>query len=161
MKGETMAKYTRDEIEAAFERFQAAAVIGGSTGDWTEWSECFTEDARYYEHHYGHYEGRPAILEWITTTMSEPVNRDMVAFPIDWYVIDEARGWIICAVWNQMADPGDGSVHREINWTKLHYAGDGQFDYEEDIYNPSEFAAMIKGWFAAKKRVSGSENPAE
>ena len=92
-----MANFTRDEIEAAFEQFQAAAVIGGSTGDWTEWSMCFTEDARYYEHHYGQYEGRAAILEWITTTMAEPLNRDMVAFPIDWYVIDEARGWVICA----------------------------------------------------------------
>ena len=65
-------------------------------------------------------------------------------------MIDEARGWVLCAIWNQMADPGDGSVHREINWTKLHYAGDGKFSYEEDIYNPSEFAAMIKGWLATK-----------
>jgi hypothetical protein len=146
--------YTREEIEDAFTHFQAAAEESVAHGDWTRWAECFTEDAKYYEHHYGRFEGRAAILEWISTTMAEPINRDMVAFPVDWYVIDEARGWVLCAIWNQMADPGDGSVHREINWTKLHYAGDGKFDYEEDMYNPTEFAAMIKGWLAAKKRLA-------
>jgi len=27
------------------------------------------------------------------------------------------------------------------------------FSYEEDIYNPVEFGAMIKGWLGAKKRI--------
>jgi len=150
-----MASYTRAEIDAAFKKFGAAAEHACATGDWTAWADCFTEDARYYEHHYGQFEGRAQILEWITTTMSEPVNRDMVDFPADWYVIDEERGWVICAIWNVMADPGDGSVHREINWTKLHYAGDSRFSYEEDIYNPIEFGAMIKGWLAARERATG------
>ena len=44
-----------------------------------------------------------------------------------------------------MADPGDGSVHREFNWTKLHYAGDGKFYYEEDMYNPVEFGDDDQG----------------
>jgi len=148
--------YTRQEIEGAFAEFQAAAVEACATGDWTRWSDCFTEDAHYYEHHYGHFEGRARIRDWITATMAEPVNRDMVSFPIDWYVVDEERGWIICAVWNVMADPGDGSVHREVNWTKLHYAGDGRFDYEEDLYNPLEFGTMITGWLEAKQRSSGA-----
>ena len=146
--------FTRQEIEDAFTRFQEAAVVACETGDWTQWSECFTEDARYVEHHYGSFEGRAQILQWISTTMAEPINRDMVAFPIDWHVVDEERGWVICAVWNVMADPGDGSVHREINWTKLHYAGDGRFDLEEDIYNPLEFGTMIEGWLKAKKRCA-------
>ena len=75
----------------------------------------------------------------------------MSSFPIDWYVIDEERGWIMCQVANVMDDPGDGSDHREYNWTILHYAGDGQFSYEEDMYNPIEFGEMIKGWLEAKK----------
>lgn len=149
-----MTTYSREEIEAAFARFQAAAQHACATGDWTQWADCFTEDARYHEHHYGHLEGRAQILDWISRTMAEPINRDMVDFPAEWVVIDGDRGWVICAIWNVMADPGDGSVHREINWTKLHYAGDGRFDYEEDIYNPTEFATMIKGWLAAKQRTS-------
>lgn len=149
-----MTTYSREEIEGAFARFQAAAQHACATGDWTQWADCFTEDARYHEHHYGHLEGRAQILDWISRTMAEPINRDMVDFPAEWVVIDEDRGWVICAIWNVMADPGDGSVHREINWTKLHYAGDGRFDYEEDIYNPAEFATMIKGWLAVRRRTS-------
>jgi SnoaL-like protein len=144
--------FTRDEIERAFQTFQDAAERSAKSGDWREWSECFTEDADYYEHHYGRMKGREAIYQWIQSTMSEPINRDMRNFPIDWYVIDEDRGWVICSVWNEMDDPGDGSLHREYNWTILHYAGDGKFSYEEDLYNPNEFGAMIKGWLDAKKR---------
>jgi hypothetical protein len=151
-----MGTYTRDEIEAAFTKFQEAAARCGASGDWQEWSECFTEDAEYYEHHYGRMEGRPAILAWINSTMNEPINADMSSFPIDWHMIDEERGWIMCQVANVMDDPGDGSDHREYNWTLLHYAGNGQFSYEEDMYNPVEFGAMIKGWLAAKKAAAGS-----
>ena len=75
----------------------------------------------------------------------------MRSFPIDWYVIDEEKGWVLCSVRNVMDDPGDGVDHEEYNWTLLHYAGDGQFSYEEDMYNPAEFGEMIKGWLQAKK----------
>ena len=34
----------------------------------------------------------------------------------------------------------------------LHYAGDGLFSYEEDAYNPANFAPMIERWMAAAKR---------
>ena len=151
-----MSTFTRDEIDRAFEHYRAVAKEAGTANDWRAWADLFTADATYIEHHFGEMHGREAIFEWISTTMAEPINRDMIAFPVDWYVIDETRGWVLCAIWNQMADPGDGSVHREINWTKLHYAGDGKFSYEEDLYNPAEFAAMIKGWLAAKQRLAGS-----
>jgi hypothetical protein len=151
-----VGRFTRDEIEGAFQHFQDAADRSAKSGDWREWSECFTEDAEYYEHHYGRFKGRPAILDWIQQTMSEPVNRDMRSFPIDWYVIDEERAWVLCQVANVMDDPGDGSDHREYNWTLLQYAGDGRFDYEEDMYNPSEFGQMIKGWLEAKQAAGAA-----
>jgi hypothetical protein len=50
-----------------------------------------------------------------------------------------------------MDDPGDGSDHREYNWTLLEYAGNGQFSYEEDMYNPTEFGEMVSGWLKVKK----------
>jgi hypothetical protein len=62
---------------------------------------------------------------------------------------------VICSVSNVMDDPGDGTTHSESNWTKLHYAGDGLFSYEEDMYNPNEFADMVKGWLAAKQAGGG------
>lgn len=151
-----MSRFTRAEIEAAFQHFQAAADQSAKTGDWRAWSECFTEDADYYEHHYGKMHGREAIYQWIQSTMVDPYFADMRNFPIDWYVIDEERGWVLCSVWNEMDDPGDGSLHREYNWTILHYAGDGQFSYEEDMYNPAEFGRMVQGWHEVKDRVAGT-----
>ena len=156
-EGDHVGTFSRDEIEAAFQRFQDTAAACGKSGDWTTWSECFTEDAEYYEHHYGRMSGRPAILAWINACMAEPINADMSSFPIDWHVIDEERAWVICQVANVMDDPGDGSDHREYNWTILHYAGNGQFSYEEDMYNPVEFGQMIKGWLAAKRAAASSE----
>jgi ketosteroid isomerase-like protein len=143
--------YTRDELERAFERYQANAAEAGRTGDWAAWADQFTEDAVYIEHHYGRFEGREAIREWISKTMSEFPGADMPEFPIGWYVVDEDKGWIVCQVFNRMRDPGDGSVHEEANVTILHYAGDGLWSYEEDVYNPAHFATMVKGWMAAAR----------
>ncbi|CAB4715783.1 unannotated protein [freshwater metagenome] len=149
-----MGKYSRAEIEEAFAKFQATAAEAGVTGDWRAWSECFTEDVEYYEHHYGRMHGRAQVLDWINTTMAESINKDMSSFPIAWTMIDEDKGWIMCQVDNVMDDPGDGSDHREYNWTLLHYAGNGQFSYEEDMYNPTEFGLMIKGWIKARRAAS-------
>ncbi len=95
-------------------------------------------------------QGRQAIHAWISATMSEYPGSDMPEFPIEWYVIDEDRGWVVCQVWNRMRDPGDGTVHQEYNFTLLKYAGDGMWSYEEDVYNPMRFGAMVAGWEAAR-----------
>ncbi len=152
-----MGRWTRTEIEEAFETYQAAARHGGTTGDWEPWANCFTEDATYVEHLYGRMGGRAAILRWITETMSTPPGDQMPHFPIEWYIVDEERAWIVCQVWNRMADPGDGSLHQEYNFTLLKYAGEGQFSYEEDIYNPTHFATMIGDWEKRRSELAGEK----
>ncbi len=146
-----MGQWTRDELEREFGRYQERGAEAGRTGDWSPWADQFTEDAVYIEHHYGRFEGREAIRAWITSTMGEFPGADMPEFPVGWYVVDEERGWIVCQVFNRMRDPGDGSVHEEYNVTILHYAGDGQWSYEEDIYNPAHFGEMVKGWMAVAR----------
>ena len=140
-----MGQWSRAEIEAAFVEYQRRAAEAGASGDWRAWAEQFTEDATYVEHLYGEFTGRQAIHDWISATMSEYPGRDMPEFPIEWYVIDEERGWVVCQVWNRMRDPGDGTIHQEYNFTLLKYAGDGQWSYEEDIYNPMRFGTMLLG----------------
>ena len=64
--------------------------------------------------------------------------------------LSKSHSRVICAVWNEMDDPGDGSLHREYNWTLLKYVGDDKWSYEEDIYSTVEFGKMIGKWAKAK-----------
>lgn len=149
-----MGEWTRDELERAFAAYQARAADAGRSGDWSSWADQFTEDAVYIEHHYGRFDGRDAIRAWISKTMSQYPGKHMPEFPIGWYVIDDERGWIVCQVFNRMADAGDGAVHEADNWTLLKYAGNDQWSYEEDVYNPAEFGTMVAAWEQARASSS-------
>ena len=90
--------------------------------------------------------------------MAQYPNNEMKYFPIEWYMIDESRGWISCQVWNRMVDPGDGSLHQAYNFTLLKYAGDGLWSFEEDIYNPVRDAPRVfKAWRQAGGEYLTSE----
>ena len=148
-----MGKWSREELERAFENYQRLALEAGTSGEWDRWADQFTEDATYVEHLFGTFAGREAIRRWIKKTMAAYPNSEMKFFPIDWYVIDEERGWVVAKVWNRMADPGDGSLHQEYNFTLLKYAGDNHWSYEEDVYNPAPFGRMVQGWLERRKTL--------
>ena len=149
-----MGRWSRAEIEEAFAHYREVARRAAASGDWREWANLFTPDATYLEHHFGHMEGREAIYDWIQSTMSQWPGNEMIEFPIEWYIIDEDRGWVACQVWNRMADPGDGSLHQEHNLTLLKYAGDGLWSYEEDAYNPARFIAMLEKYERHKETLA-------
>jgi hypothetical protein len=138
--------FSKQELEDAFDHYQQVSAEAGASGDWNKWADQFTEDATYIEHVFGTFEGREAIRQWISSTMGSFPGARMPEFPIGWHVVDEDRGWVVCQVWNRMEDPGDGSVHQAYNLSVLHYAGDGLWSYEEDVYNPAHFFSMLEGW---------------
>lgn len=72
-----MGKWSRAELEEAFENYQRLALEAGTSGDWNAWADQFTEDATYVEHLFGTWGGREAIRKWITTTMSAHPNHEM------------------------------------------------------------------------------------
>ncbi len=148
-----MGRFSRSELEEAFAAYQRRGEEAGRSGDWSPWADQFTEDACYVEHAYGTFEGREAIRRWITATMGAFPGRRMPLFPIAWHVVDDDRGWIVCEVLNRMEDPGDGSVHEAANVTILHDAGDGRWSYEEDVYNPTDFLTMLRGWRARAEQL--------
>jgi len=141
-----MGAWTRQELEAGFERYQEQVRRSVETDDWSHFADLFTEDATYVEHAYGTFRGRDEIQAWAVKTMTSAPGCWMTAFPPAWHVIDDDRGRIVCDIRNVMADPGDGSIHEASNITILGYAGAGLFDYEEDVYNPAKFVEMLVPW---------------
>jgi hypothetical protein len=39
----------------------------------------------------------------------------------------------------------------------LHYAGDGKWSFEEDIYNPEKFAVVFGRWMERRRELRGDE----
>lgn len=151
-----MGRWDRQEIEEAFDRYQAAALKGAQQGNWRDWANMFTEDASYFEHQYGRFWGRETIFKWITKVMSSVPHNGMQAFPIEWYCIDEDKGWVICKVLNRMSDLGDGEIYEEPNITILHYAGGGKFSYEEDAYDRQRMGEMVLRWLQAREKLASA-----
>ena len=56
-----MGQWSREELEAAFQKYQRAVIDVGKTWDWSGYADHFTEDAKYVEHALGNMEGRENI----------------------------------------------------------------------------------------------------
>ena len=152
-----MPRYPREELLAAFERYNEARDAASRTGDWNVWAAMFTEDAHYVEHAYGEMHGREAIRDWITKVMA-PFPR--MTFPQDWWVLDEERGAVVFQCQNQFPEPFQphGTPFQFPNWTRLVYGGNGLWASEEDIYNPSRDAPRVfKGWLDAGGKLESKE----
>jgi predicted SnoaL-like aldol condensation-catalyzing enzyme len=144
--------FPRHEVNAEFHRYVERGKVAVATGDWDQWADQFTPDARYREHHYGTFAGREEIRQWITSVMQPFPGME---FPVDWYLIDGNRVTMRCI--QRLPDPAGGD--RRFEWpvhVVLHYAGDGHWSYEEDIYNPDEGVATVISWVEA-----GGELPPE
>lgn len=145
------ATVTREEVEREFQQY----VARGAANDWSAWADQFTEDALYVEHDMGTFRGREQIREWITATMGAVSG---MSFPVEWYVIDGDRVVMYC--WNVFDPlPGMTGEYRFAVVTILHYAGDGQWSYEEDVYNGKE-AEEVLTRFLTDAAVAGHAPPA-
>lgn len=137
--------HPRAEIEAEFAKYRERGAIAVATGDWDQWSDQFTEDAHYREHHYGYFRSQGEIRGWITSVMKPFPTME---FPVSWYVIDDNR--LSALIPNVLPPPpgDDGRYAFDVN-TIMHYAGDGKWSYEEDLYSPADAEKVVKRWLAA------------
>lgn len=142
----TTARFTRDELAAAFDTFEATVDRAAQTKDWDTWVAHYTPDVEYIEHAAGTMHGPDQVRTWIRKTMSTFPGSHMTAFPSLWSVIDEPTGRVICELDNPMADPGDGTIISATNISILTYAGEGLWRRQEDVYNPLRFAAAALKW---------------
>jgi predicted SnoaL-like aldol condensation-catalyzing enzyme len=143
--------FPREEIEREFLAYRGRGALAVSTGDWDQWADQFTDDARYYEHHYGRFNSQAEIREWITGVMKPFPTME---FPLKVATIVGNR---VCAIIpNVLPDPKDSSDYFgfDVN-VILHYAGNGKWSYEEDVYNPNEAQAVVSRWIKAGGVIDG------
>ena len=155
-----MGRFTREEIDTAFKRYQEVGLTAARSGDWKVWGSIFTEDCGYWEHSLGQWGGRDAVAREMGALMHKTEGTPWIwvnQYPVDAYVIDEDRGWVWSLIWNRMEDAGDGLVRQCPCLTLLHYAGDGLFSFEEDLYDPNQFLAMMDEWVAVNERCKAEE----
>jgi hypothetical protein len=157
-----MGRFSRAEIEAAFERYREAMNRSVVDGDWSMWiDEVMTKDFRFVGRGVPPLvvNGRDEAHEVFGPTMALPGHRDFGSFPIPWVAINEDDAIVVFEIVNRAVNVGDGVDRNYRTWTKLHYAGGGQFDYEEDLCHPAELAAYVESVEAARA-TAGAAWPA-
>ena len=147
-------QFERAEIEAELEKYEERARIAVATGDWNQWADQFSEDAIYVEHQYGIFRGQKAIRDWICGVMQGQVTE--MSFVFEFSMIDNDR--VVLYVPNRYANPVDpaGEPYQFVALAILHYAGNGQWCYEEDIYNATESKRIHASYKDAKSAGQAS-----
>ncbi|NQY90459.1 MAG: nuclear transport factor 2 family protein [Deltaproteobacteria bacterium] len=143
-----MTQFDREEVQAAF----AARLEIQERDDWVAFADTFTGDAVYVEHHEGTFRGHAAIKEWLVPVMK---LCEGWTYPNEWVVIEGNR--VIYKWWNRL--PGkrsDGSYYEFAGISVTEYAGDGKFNFQEDLYNWEETMAVMTQWSEDNKAADGA-----
>ncbi len=137
--------FPREEVQAEFEKYRQRAALAVETGDWDQWADQFTDDAHYREHHYGYFSSGAEIRAWIKSVMQPFPTME---FPPSFALIDGNR--VSALIPNILPAPegDDGYYGFDVN-TILHYAGNGKWSFEEDVYSPTEAQDTVNRWIAA------------
>lgn len=124
--------FPRSEIEAAVASYIATReAIERREQTWEALAAHFTDDAVYIDPAWGRVEGLPAIRHFWDESMRGLDDWD---FPIEGWAI--MNGDTVLVKWTQILPAGpDGVRPSQSGLSTLRYAGDGKFDYDEDILN--------------------------
>jgi limonene-1,2-epoxide hydrolase len=125
--------FPREEIQAAVDRYHELRdrIDAGEVTSFGVLADLFTDDAVYVDGAWGRIEGHDAIARWLEESM---VGLMDWKFPVEFTAIE---GNNVVIKWTQIV-PGkraDGSPYTQSAYSRLIYAGDGKFSYEEDVYN--------------------------
>lgn len=140
--------WSREEIQRAFDKYIACAQ-----GKPEDHANCFTDEAVYRELGFGfqngwqeEIRGRKTILNWLAQRSNTFPDNQRQAVPVSWHVIDETRGWVVFECLNQMKDPGNGAAFQMRSFSRMKYAGNDQWHFKEDIYDPAKMRGMFERW---------------
>jgi hypothetical protein len=107
-------------------------------------ADFYTEDAVYVDGAWGRLEGRATIARWLVDSM---VGMEDWKFPVEFTAVE---GDDVVVKWTQIMPRTrpDGTPYRQSGYSRMIYAGDGRFSYEEDTYNMAHVLEDIEasGW---------------
>jgi hypothetical protein len=125
--------FPREEVAAAVERYHELRrrIDAGQEEGFGVLADFYTEDAVYIDAAWGRIEGRAAITSWLSDSM---IGLGDWQFPIEFTAIE---GNDVVVKWTQIlpVTRPDGNPYTQSGYSRLIYAGDGRFSYEEDVYN--------------------------
>jgi ketosteroid isomerase-like protein len=127
------------ELRAVLERYLAFRVdVDERRRSWPELVEFFTEDAVFVDPAWGRIQGREAIRQFLTDSMT---GIEDWTFPVDRVYVD---GDLVAVKYRQVLPDG----RQQSGFTTLVYAGDGRFRYEEDVLNMAQVIEDLtaSGW---------------
>jgi hypothetical protein len=143
-----MPAFPREELEEMMRRWVAANDAAGQSGDWSQMSRFFTEDALYSWNTGSKWEfvarGRQQIHDYAFD--SEMAGLEHWVYPYVRTLIDDQKGEVI-GIWRQIApdeDP-DGKPY-EIAGTGgswFRYAGDFQWCWQRDFFDHANAGAVF------------------
>ncbi len=102
-----MGRFSRQELEDAFEHYAEIADRCSETGEWGPFADLFTEDCTYIEHAYGVMQGREQVRSWIVDVM-RPFPH--MRFPHDWVAYDDDNDAIVVCIKNLLDHPTEDGV---------------------------------------------------
>ena len=117
---------------AAYVKLREQIEAGEAT--WTDLAQFFTDDVVYIDPAWGRVEGIAEIRAFLDESMR---GLEDWRFPIELTAVD---GDDVVVRWTQVLPSGK----RQSGMSTLHYAGDGKFDYEYDIFNMVQIFEVMK-----------------
>lgn len=137
--------HREDEVEESAQRYvELRERIERGDAPWTDLATMFTDDAVYIDAAWGRIEGVDAIRQFLDESMR---GLEDWSFPIDATAV---TGDLAMIKWVQQL-PGrrpDGGRWEQSGVSTLRYAGDGRFDYQEDLLNMAHVLEDLaaSGW---------------
>jgi ketosteroid isomerase-like protein len=146
------------EVRATLDRYaEVRGRIEAGEATWIALADFFTDDAVYIDPAWGRVEGIDEIRSFLVESMR---GLEDWRFPIRTTAMS---GNEVITVWDQVL-PGqrdDGRPYRQTGVSMLRYAGDGRFDFEEDLLNMAHVLEDLaaSGWRPGAGFAAPPANP--
>ncbi len=140
-----MGRFSEAELRRVYEEYADTRVrIDRGELGWDAMGNHLTDDAVFVDPAWGRYDGLPAILQFMKDSMT---GLEDWTFPLEWMAVD---GDYLLTGWQNRL-PGrraDGTYYQVPGMSRLRYAGDGKFDYEQDLINMVHMLEVMResGW---------------